>query len=158
MTARGDVKEVCEGLDLDADDYVVKPVSLAELISRLYVLQRRGGRAVASLAVGRLAYDPVTRAITIGGVPFDPPPRERTMLEALLRAAPRPVAKETLEGRLASLDRSVQANAVEVYVHRLRGRLAAAESGLVIQTVRGLGYRLAPLEGAAQGQAADSAP
>jgi DNA-binding response OmpR family regulator len=143
MTARGAVPEVCEGLDLGADDYIVKPISLAELVSRLNAVHRRGGRSLAPILVGALAYDLVSRAITARGAPLDPPPRERVVLEALLRAAPRPVAKEALEGQLAGLDRSVQANAVEVYVHRLRSRLAAAQAGAVIETVRGIGYRLA---------------
>jgi DNA-binding response OmpR family regulator len=146
MTARGAVTEVCEGLDLGADDYIVKPVSLAELVSRLNAVQRRSGRGVAQLSLGALSYDPETRAITVNGTPFDPPPRERVLLEALLRAAPRPVAKESLEGRLAGLDRAVQPNAVEVYVHRLRGRLAGIAEGVAIQTVRGVGYRLAKVE------------
>ncbi|WP_426958415.1 response regulator [Muricoccus radiodurans] len=143
MTARGDVKEVCEGLDLGADDYVVKPVALSELVSRLNASQRRGrGRDVAPLSLGTLSLDPFSRALTANGVPFDPPPRERALLEVLLRAAPRPVAKETLEARLSSLERAVQPNAVEVYVHRLRARLTAVTAGVTIQTVRGLGYRL----------------
>jgi len=144
MTARGEVPEVVEGLDLGADDYLVKPVALAELVARLNVARRRGGRGVAPLTLGAVALDPLSRALTVSGAPFDPPPRERTLLEVLLRAAPRPVAKETLEARLAGLERAVQPNAVEVYVHRLRARLGAAGAGVVIQTVRGLGYRLEP--------------
>ncbi|MBE9607116.1 response regulator transcription factor [Acetobacteraceae bacterium H6797] len=142
LTARGEVREVCEGLDLGADDYMVKPISLRELVSRLNVARRRGGRAAPMLTLGRLELDQVSRAMTLGGQAFDLPNRERTLLEALLRAAPRPVTKEALEGRLASLNRTVQPNAVEVYVHRLRSRLAEAKAGLTIRTVRGLGYRL----------------
>jgi DNA-binding response OmpR family regulator len=149
LTARGEVAEVCEGLDLGADDYIVKPVSLAELVSRLNVTRRRGVRNVAPITLGALSYDPVSRAITVNGAPFDPPPRERTLLEVLLRAAPRPVSKEALEGRLAGLDRAVQPNAVEVYVHRLRTRLGSTASGAAIQTVRGLGYRLVRADDAA---------
>ena len=150
MTARGTVEEICRGLDLGADDYIVKPVSLAELVSRLNAAQRRGSRGIAPISLGALALDPVTRGMTVQGVPFDPPPRERDLLEALLRAAPRPVGKQALESRLAGMDRALQPNAVEVCVHRLRARLAAAESGVVVQTVRGLGYRLATAEDAAE--------
>lgn len=142
LTARGAVAEVCEGLDLGADDYIVKPVTLAELVSRLNAALRRGGRAIAPVTVGVLSYDPLSRAMAVAGAPFDPPPRERTLLEALLRAVPRPVAKEALEARLAGLDRAPQSNAVEVYVHRLRARLSAAGAKAEIRTVRGLGYRL----------------
>ncbi|WP_458096339.1 response regulator transcription factor [Roseomonas sp. WA12] len=150
MTARGEVAEVVEGLDLGADDYLVKPVALAELVARLNAAQRRGGGRTQPVTLGAIALDPLSRALTVAGTPFDPPPRERTLLEVLLRAAPRPVAKETLEARLAGLDRAVQPNAVEVYVHRLRARLGQAGAGVVIQTVRGLGYRL---EAAPAGQA-----
>ena len=150
MTARGEVPEVVEGLDLGADDYMVKPVSLVELVARLNAAQRRGSRGSAPLVLGAIALDPLSRALTLSGTPFDPPPRERTLLEVLLRAAPRPVAKEALEARLAGMDRAVQPNAVEVYVHRLRARLGQAGAGVVIQTVRGLGYRL---EAAAPGEA-----
>ena len=150
MTARGEVAEVVEGLDLGADDYMVKPVSLVELVARLNAAQRRGSRGSAPLVLGAIALDPLSRALTLSGAPFDPPPRERTLLEVLLRAAPRPVAKEALEARLAGMDRAVQPNAVEVYVHRLRARLGQAGAGVVIQTVRGLGYRL---EAAAPGEA-----
>lgn len=143
MTARGTVQEICQGLDLGADDYAVKPVTLAEIVSRLKALQRRGSRDVTPLTLGALSFDPVSRELTVAGVPFDPPPRERTLLEALLRNVPRPVAKQALEGRLAGIDRVLQPNAVEVCVHRLRSRLAAAGAGVVVQTVRGLGYRLA---------------
>ncbi|HEY4252228.1 MAG TPA: response regulator transcription factor [Roseomonas sp.] len=143
LTARGAVAEVCEGLDLGADDYIVKPVTLAELVSRLNAALRRSGRALAPVVIGALSYEPLSRAITIGDAPFDPPPRERTVLEALLRAVPRPVAKEMLEARLAGLERAPQSNAVEVYVHRLRARLTAVGAKVEIKTVRGLGYRLA---------------
>ena len=144
LTARGAVPEVCEGLDRGADDYLVKPVALAELVSRLRAATRRvgAGTAASPQRIGRLDFDPVSRDLTVGGVPLDPPPRERTILESLVRAAPRPVAKEVLEDRLASFERSVQANAVEVYVHRLRKRLKDAGAEVSIETVRGLGYRL----------------
>jgi len=142
MTARGSVKEICEGLDLGADDYIVKPVTLSELVARLNVARRRGRNGAPVISVGALSYDTLSREIAVAGTPFDPAPRERIVLEALLRAMPRPVSKDTLESRLGGLDRTVQANAVEVYVHRLRQRLAE-NSGAVIQTVRGLGYRLA---------------
>lgn len=142
LTARGEVTEICEGLDLGADDYMVKPISLQELVSRLNVALRRGGRTPTVLALGALALDRLSRNMTVRGQNFDPPRRERTLLEELLRAAPRAVSKEALEARLAGLDKAVQPNAVEVYVHRLRARLASVDAGVVVQTVRGLGYRL----------------
>lgn len=147
MTARGALPERIEGLNRGADDYLVKPVALDELIARLNATVRRtrgGGRG--PITVGQLEYDPVSRAVLIAGVPFDPPPRERMLLEHLLQTAPRPVTKEALEGRLDSFDRGVGSNAIEVYVHRLRKRLEAVTAAASIETVRGVGYRLRAIE------------
>jgi DNA-binding response OmpR family regulator len=150
LSARGSLEERCEGLNRGADDYLVKPVALEELVARLNAAVRRlssAGRALVRL--GGLTYDPSSRAILLDEAPFDPPPRERSLLEYLLQSAPRPVPKEALEERLNSLDRDVGRNAVEVYVHRLRRRLEQAGASVVIETVRGLGYRLSEAEGSA---------
>jgi DNA-binding response OmpR family regulator len=153
MTARGTVPDRVEGLNRGADDYIVKPIAMEELVARLNAAIRRSGALrPAPVRCGGLAYDPVSRAITAGGRPFDPPRRERMLLEALLNAAPRPVAKEYLEERLDSFDRAIGRNAVEVYVHRLRRRLAEGGAGATIETVRGLGYRLAAEAPAPGGQ------
>ncbi|HYF07360.1 MAG TPA: response regulator transcription factor [Acetobacteraceae bacterium] len=148
MSARGSLADRCEGLNRGADDYLVKPVAMEELVARLNAAVRRaraGSRT--GVLVGRLDYDPGSRAILVGDLPFDPPPRERTLLEHLLQAAPRPVTKEALEERLNSLERGIGSNAVEVYIHRLRRRLEQAEAGVAIETVRGVGYRLRAAEG-----------
>ncbi|MBW8268552.1 response regulator transcription factor [Caldovatus aquaticus] len=143
LTARGGLPERVEGLNRGADDYLVKPVALEELVARLNAAVRRmrGGRR-GPILVGRLEYDPISRAVTIGGVPFDPPPRERLLLEHLLQAMPRPLGKEALEERLDSFERGIGSNAVEVYVHRLRRRMEDMRAGVSIETVRGVGYRL----------------
>lgn len=153
VSARGGLEERCEGLNRGADDYLVKPVALEELVARLNAAARRlhaAGRAL--VRVGGLTYDPAPRAILLGEVPFDPPPRERSLLEYLLQAAPRPVSSEALEDRLNSLERDIGRNAVEVYIHRLRRRLDTAGASVVIETVRGLGYRLRAVEAASAGK------
>ncbi|WP_198372039.1 response regulator transcription factor [Roseomonas rosulenta] len=152
LTARGGVQDRVEGLNRGADDYIIKPVAMEELVARINAAVRRtGAMRPTSLTCGRLTYDPLSRAMTVGDQPFDPTRRERVVLEALLNAAPRAVAKETLEERLESFDREIGRNALEVYIHRLRKRLAERDAGAVIETVRGLGYRLAA-EGTAQRQ------
>lgn len=143
LTARGGVHDRVEGLNRGADDYIVKPVALEELVARINAAVRRTGTVRASaVACGRIGYDPLTRSMTIAGAPFDPPRRERVVLEALLNALPRAVAKENLEERLDSFERQIGRNALEVYVHRLRKRLSDNGAGVAIETVRGLGYRL----------------
>jgi DNA-binding response OmpR family regulator len=149
LSARGSLEDRCEGLNRGADDYLVKPVALEELVARLNAAVRRSRVGRNWVSVGALEYDPATRAITMAGAPFDPPPRERTLLEHLLQAAPRPVTKEALEERLNSLERGIGSNAVEVYVHRLRRRLEQAGAEVAIETVRGVGYRLRALEAGA---------
>ena len=143
LTARGGLQDRVEGLNRGADDYIVKPVALEELVARINAAVRRT-RSVRPSAVtcGRLAYDPLTRTMTLGDQPFDPPRRERVVLEALLNALPRAVTKELLEERLDSFERQIGRNAIEVYVHRLRKRLSDGAAGAAIETVRGLGYRL----------------
>ncbi len=144
LTARGGVHDRVEGLNRGADDYIVKPVALEELVARINAAVRRTGTMRAtSVTCGRLSYDPLTRSMTVAGRPFDPPRRERVVLEALFNAMPRTVTKEALEERLDSFERQIGRNALEVYVHRLRRRLHENEAGVAIETVRGLGYRLA---------------
>ncbi|MEO3473231.1 response regulator transcription factor [Roseomonas sp. CAU 1739] len=148
LTARGGLQDRVEGLNRGADDYIVKPVALEELVARINAAVRRTGSVRPNaVTCGRLSYDPLTRAITIDGRPFDPPRRERVVLEALLNALPRAVAKDLLEERLVSFERQVGPNALEVYVHRLRRRLADSAAGAAIETVRGLGYRLVAQDG-----------
>ena len=106
-------------------------------------VRRTGTMRASAVTCGRLSYDPLTRSMTVAEQPFDPPRRERVVLEALLNALPRTVTKEVLEERLDSFERQIGRNALEVYVHRLRRRLHDNDAKVAIETVRGLGYRLA---------------
>lgn len=137
LTARDALEDRVAGLDTGADDYLVKPIALAELAARLRALARRaGGEASPILCVGDLAIDPAARRVTWQGESVELGPREYTVLEALARNAGRVLTREQLESRLYEWDRSLESNAIEVHVHHLRRKLAPA----AIRTIRGVGY------------------
>jgi DNA-binding response OmpR family regulator len=137
LTSRDALGDRIAGLDDGADDYVVKPVALGELVARLRALARRsGGEAAPRLAVGELQIDPARHQVTFRGHPVELGPREFAVLEELARAAGRVLSRETLEQRLYEWDRALASNAIEVHVHHLRRKLAPG----IIRTVRGVGY------------------
>jgi two-component system OmpR family response regulator len=139
LTARDAVGDRVTGLDLGADDYLVKPFDLAELEARARALLRRGQfGAGPQICLGPLVFDSVGRRAVVNGTALELSAREVGVLEVLLTRAGRVVAKEHLAERLSRWGEEIGANAIEVYVHRLRRKLEP--SGLVIRTIRGLGY------------------
>src|SRR5512139_524730 len=141
LTARDTVEDRVRGLDAGADDYLLKPFALDELLARLRALLRRAhGLADAQVRVGNLSFDSVKRRASIGEAPLVLSAREVEVLEILLNHAGRVTAKEAIVDRLTGWDDGVGDNAVEVYIHRLRRKLEG--SGAVIRTLRGLGYML----------------
>ena len=139
LTARDAVPDRVRGLDVGADDYVVKPVDLDELAARLRALVRRAhGVAQQQLAAQDVVLDPAARTVTRGGEPVVLSTREFDLLHALLLNAGRVLSREQLEQHLYAWGRDVESNAVEVHVHHLRRKLGAG----LIQTVRGVGYLL----------------
>lgn len=141
LTARDRIEDKVQGLDLGADDYVLKPFALDELLARLRALLRRSqGRADPQIRVGRLSFDSVRRQASVGDTPLALSAREIEVLEILLAHAGRVTAKEAIADRLTGWDDGVGENAVEVYIHRLRRKLH--DSGVAIRTLRGLGYLL----------------
>jgi DNA-binding response OmpR family regulator len=142
LTARGRLSERVAGLNAGADDYLVKPVALEELVARIAAACRRAQTPAATeFTLGRAVLTPASRTFAVGGVPHPMPRREMMVLEMLLRARHRIVSKAALEEALSSFDREIGPNAVEVYVSRLRRRLGELRVGIMIQTERGLGYR-----------------
>ncbi|MCM2253083.1 MAG: winged helix-turn-helix domain-containing protein [Ramlibacter sp.] len=142
LTARDAVPDRIRGLDVGADDYVVKPVDLHELGARLRALVRRAhGRPHERLSAGDVVLDPAARRVTRAGAPVELAPREFDLLHALMLNAGHVLSREQLEQRMYSWGQEVESNAVEVHIHHLRRKLG----GTRIRTVRGVGY-LVPRE------------
>ncbi len=141
LTAHDTLGSRVSQLDSGADDVVGKPFQLEELEARMRVLVRRSARlARPTVRCGALSLDSNTREVTLHGQSLALTPRERAVLEVLMLHAGRTVSKQVLAQGLSTLDESVSADAVELYVHRLRKKTAG--SGAVIVTLRGLGYLL----------------
>lgn len=141
MTARSAVADRVGALDGGADDYVTKPFDMAELEARIRaVLRRRGGAAQTLRHFAGMAFDPLAATVTVAGETRELRARELRLLEILLAAPGRIHSKDQLCDRLFGYAETVTDNAIEVYVGRLRRKLAGSHAR--IETVRGLGYRL----------------
>lgn len=140
LTALDGTSDRVKGLDLGADDYMVKPFELAELEARVRALTRRSAGTTPTIQCGQLTYDQIGRVAQIRGQPLDLSAREIGLLEILLTRMGRLVSKDQLVDHLCGWGEEVSHNAIEVYVHRLRKKLEAG--GVKIATVRGLGYCL----------------
>jgi DNA-binding response OmpR family regulator len=139
LTARDAVPDRIRGLDVGADDYVVKPVDLHELAARLRALVRRAaGQPQECLSAQDVVLDPAARSVKKAGEPVLLSTREFDLLQAFMLRADRVLSREQLEQQLYSWGREVDSNAVEVHIHNLRRKLGAA----LIHTVRGVGYML----------------
>jgi len=141
LTARGALEDRVRGLDAGGDDYMVKPFALDELEARVRALLRRqAGSRTPKLTVGSLQFDTVDRVVSADGRPLALTPRERGVLEVLMRNAGRVVSKQRIGEHLFDFEDDTGLSAVELYVSRLRKQLAG--SGACIRTLRGLGYLL----------------
>jgi len=148
LTARDAVEDRVLGLDAGADDYLVKPFAMSELVARTKALLRRPGAALGTtLRAGNIVFDTIGRDVSVAGVPLQLPRREAAILEHLLRRQGRVVPKSVLEEKLYGIDEELESNAVPVHVHHLRRKLQDAGAGAEIHTVRGVGYLLAETKG-----------
>jgi two-component system, OmpR family, response regulator QseB len=137
LTARDEIQHRIAGLDAGADDYIVKPFDLDEVMARMRsVLRRATGRGDSSIQHGDLRLDLVSRTIERNGVPVSVSAHEYAVLEALLQRPGAVLSRAQLEDRLYGWDEQIASNAVEVYIHGLRRKLGSD----AIRTVRGVGY------------------
>ncbi len=146
LTARDALEDRVQGLDVGADDYLVKPYELPELLARLRAILRRSQAATSSvLQFGPLELDTARRVACVRGVnaqplPLEFGPREWTVMEYLMLQAPKPANKDKLLQALTGWDKEITSNAVEVYISRLRGKLEP--HGIALRSIRGFGYRI----------------
>ncbi|MCQ4248193.1 response regulator [Pseudomonas stutzeri] len=141
LTARGEVTDRVHGLNLGADDYLAKPFELSELEARVKALLRRsvaGGERQQSC--GALVYDLDVRRFSLDRQPLTLTSREQAVLEALIARPGRVMSKDQLAAQVFGLDEDASADAIEIYIHRLRKKLEG--SAVRIVTFRGLGYLL----------------
>ena len=137
LTARDQLEDKVRGLDLGADDYVLKPFDLDEIAARLRALVRRAhGRPEPGLTLGEIELNPAARTVTRAGQRVELTPREFDLLHLLLQNTNHVLTRRTLEEQLYTWNEAVDSNALEVHIHHLRRKLGND----LIRTVRGVGY------------------
>lgn len=144
LTARDELESRVRGLEGGADDYLIKPFDLPELLARVHALIRRAElrHKDATLKVGDLVLDPLARRVTQGTRVVDLSPREFALLEFLMRNAGRTVSRSRIAEAVWNYKFDPETNVVDVYVNYLRKKLSFAGRTVAIRTVRGVGYRL----------------
>jgi two-component system, OmpR family, response regulator QseB len=143
ITARDSLASRVEGLDFGADDYLVKPFDLDELLARARaVIRRRARRSTPGITYGVLTLDPAKREVSLHGARVDLSAREFAVLETLMKDPGAVVSREKLEDSVYGWGEEIDSNCVEVYLHHLRRKM----SPRLIRNVRGVGYRIALIE------------
>ncbi|MFC4433030.1 response regulator [Cupriavidus respiraculi] len=146
LTARDAVADRVAGLNAGADDYLVKPFDLQELVARMHALARRAeGRAEPMLHHGPIALNPTSREVTLHGQPVRLSAREFALLSALMGRPGKVWSVPQLQEKLYGWDDDVGSNTVEVYIHALRKKFGAA----LIRNIRGVGYVIPKADGGA---------
>ncbi len=143
LTARGELNERLEGLNLGADDYLTKPFHIEELIARLHAVARRAaGTSQSILAVADLKMNLLTRKVTRGGPAIELTAREFSLLEHLLRSPGRVLTRVEICERVWDYNFDPGTNLVDVYVQRIRKKVDGDFPAKLIETIRGVGYRI----------------
>ena len=139
VTARDAVADRIAGLNAGADDYVVKPFDMQELVARVHALVRRhAGSGRPQLVHGGLIVDPLTRSVSLNGAEIELSPREFAILQALMRKPGAVLSRDVLEEVVYGWKQEIGSNAIEVHLHHLRKKLGVD----IIKNVRGVGYRV----------------
>lgn len=139
LTARDQLEDRVRGLDLGADDYVLKPFDLDEIAARLRALVRRAhGKPTPLVTLGDITLNPAARTVTRKGEPVELTSREFDLLHVLMQNSGHVLTRRALEEQLYTWDEAVGSNALEVHIHHLRRKLGND----VIRTIRGVGYMM----------------
>jgi two-component system copper resistance phosphate regulon response regulator CusR len=140
LSARGGVDDRVKGLELGADDYLVKPFAFVELLARIRALLRRGQPAADRLQVGDLTLDCVRRKAFRGSEPIDLAPKEFSILEFLMRNRGKPLSRTMIVEHVWEMEYDGLTNIVDVYIRHLRSKIDDQFPVKLIHTVRGIGY------------------
>lgn len=143
ITARDALEDKIEGLDSGADDYIVKPFQIAELLARIRALLRRGSSSPAILTIGDLTLNPATHQITRSGKVIYLSATEYSLLEYLMRNAGRVVTRSMILEHVWQYDFDGNDNVLDVYISYLRNKIDKQHAVQLIHTVRGVGYKMA---------------
>lgn len=148
LTAHGEVENRVKGLNAGADDYLAKPFAMDELLARVNVLGRRGAGMTESdvIKVGDLIMDIPRRRVTRKGEKIELSPREFEVLQILMTEPGRTFTRSDLCERIWQRDHQYDTRTVEIFIMRLRKKLETKEGANLIQTIRGVGYQMAPPE------------
>ncbi|WP_149743443.1 response regulator transcription factor [Rhizobium sp. NFACC06-2] len=143
LSARGEVTERIAGLDNGADDYLIKPFDVDEMLARIRAVRRRpADLASEEIHVGALVFDVANDEASVGGVRLDLTRRELRVLASLVKRRGRTVLREALEQAVFGFDDEVQSNTLDSHISRLRRKLAEANAGIEIHAIKGVGYLL----------------
>ncbi|HET9784699.1 MAG TPA: response regulator transcription factor [Terriglobales bacterium] len=155
LTAQGRVEDRVRGLDLGADDYIVKPFSFSELCARIRALLRRGQRAADStLKVDSLELNRIERSVQRAGKAIELTPKEFALLEYLMLNQSRRVTRAMIIEHVWNLSFDTSTNVVDVYINYLRSKIDEGFEPKLIRTIRGVGYQMGPPPGGAATAAA----
>ncbi|MFZ6844193.1 response regulator transcription factor [Undibacterium sp. RuTC16W] len=144
LTARDSIQDRVHGLELGADDYLVKPFAIPELVARIKALVRRSVPEIITLQLAGLHLDQTSKRARVNGQTVELSVREWAVLEYMMQQVSRVVSKQQIIDAILPWGEDITLNAVEVYVSRIRSKIA--DAGVTIRTIRGFGYMLERVE------------